>query len=117
MKVFGIRNCDTVKKARKWLDDAGVDYHFHDFKKDGLSPDTLAQWEDSVGWETLVNRRGTTWRKLPEQVRDNIDARSAHDLMLENPSLIKRPVVQSDDGFTVGFSADQWAERFKPSNT
>lgn len=112
MKVFGIRNCDTVRKARKWLDDAGIDYQFHDFKKDGLAPETLAYWEDALGWEALVNRRGTTWRKLPEAVRDNISAHSAHALMLENPSLIKRPVVQGDDGVTLGFSADQWAERF-----
>lgn len=112
MKLFGIRNCDTVKKARKWLDEAGIAYQFHDFKKDGLDPATLEHWENSVGWDLLVNRRGTTWRKLPEPVRDNIDAGSAHDLMLENPSIIKRPVVQSDDGVTVGFSADQWAKRF-----
>jgi len=114
MKLFGIRNCDTVKKARKWLDEAGIDYQFHDFKKDGLDPATLEHWEKTVGWDQLVNRRGTTWRKLPEQVRDNIDPRSAHHLMLENPSLIKRPVVQSDGDVTVGFSADQWAKRFTP---
>lgn len=113
MKIFGIRNCDTVKKARKWLDDAGIDYQFHDFKKDGLSPDTLTQWEKSLGWEALVNRRGTTWRKLPEQVRDNISASTAHELMLDNPSLIKRPVVESSGGVSVGFNADDWASQFK----
>jgi len=112
MKLYGIRNCDTVKKARKWLDEAGMEYQFHDFKKDGLNPDTLKQWEKSVGWESLVNRRGTTWRKLPESVRDSIDAPSAHDLMLENPSLIKRPVVESGEDVLVGFSADHWSERF-----
>jgi arsenate reductase len=112
MKVFGIRDCDTVKKARKWLDENGIDYQFHDFKKDGLSADTLVQWEAAVGWESLVNRRGTTWRKLPEQVRDNIVSQTAHDLMLENPSLIKRPVVESGSDITVGFSADQWAGQF-----
>jgi Spx/MgsR family transcriptional regulator len=112
VKIYGIRNCDTVKKARKWLDEAGVDYQFHDFKKDGLNADTLGRWEQALGWEALVNRRGTTWRKLPEPVRDNIDAQSAHNLMMENPSLIKRPVVESDQGVAVGFSADQWAEQF-----
>ncbi|MDI9245094.1 ArsC family reductase [Marinobacter sp. CHS3-4] len=111
MKLFGIRNCDTVKKARKWLDEAGVDYQFHDFKKDGLDSATLEKWEKSVGWEVLVNRRGTTWRKLPEQVRDNIDAQTAHELMLENNSLIKRPVVEHDKGMLIGFDADQWAQQ------
>lgn len=112
MKVYGIRNCDTVKKARKWLDDAGIDYQFHDFKKDGLNAATLSHWQQAVGWETLVNRRGTTWRKLPEQLRDNIDEGTAHELMLENPSLIKRPVVESgtpsDPKVTVGFNADDF---------
>ena len=109
MKVFGIRNCDTVKKARKWLDDAGIEYQFHDLKKDGLNADTLSQWEKAVDWEALVNRRGTTWRKLPEQVRDNIDAQTAHEIMLENPSIIKRPIVQQGDKVSVGFNADEWA--------
>lgn len=109
MKVFGIHNCDTVKKARKWLDEAGIEYQFHDFKKDGLNADTLTRWENSVGWETLVNRRGTTWRKLPEPVRDNIDAQTAHEIMLKNPSIIKRPVVERGDNISVGFNAAEWA--------
>ena len=113
MKLYGIRNCDTVKKARKWLGDAGIDYEFHDFKKDGLDTDRLSQWEQAAGWEVLLNRRGTTWRKLPDEVRDNIIAQSAHDLMLDNPSIIKRPVVEHGNTVSVGFSADEWAERFK----
>ena len=117
MKLYGIRNCDTVKKARKWLDDAGLDYQFHDFKKDGLTADILQRWEASVGWETLLNRRGTTWRKLPESVRDSISAQSAHDLMLENPSIIKRPVVENGEEVSVGFNADQWAEHFTTSTS
>lgn len=75
MKLYGIKNCDTVKKARKWLDEQGVDYQFHDFKKDGLDDDLLSKWESAVGWESLLNRRGTTWRKLPEEVRDTISAK------------------------------------------
>ncbi|AZR39776.1 ArsC family reductase [Marinobacter salarius] len=113
MKLYGIRNCDTVKKARKWLDDAGIDYEFHDFKKDGLDTARLSQWEQAAGWEVLLNRRGTTWRKLPDEVRDNISAQSAHDLMLDNPSIIKRPVVEHGNTVSVGFNADEWAERFK----
>ncbi|MCH8496973.1 MAG: ArsC family reductase [Marinobacter sp.] len=113
MKLFGIKNCDTVKKARKWLEEAGIDYEFHDFKKDGLSDTQLSQWTDHVGWETLLNRRGTTWRKLPDEVRDNIDAPSAHRIMLEQTSIIKRPVVERAGEVLVGFDAAQWAERFK----
>ena len=109
MKVYGIKNCDTVKKARKWLDENGIDYEFHDFKKDGLSEELLARFEEGAGWETLLNRRGTTWRKLPEEVRDTIGPQSAHQIMLENPSIIKRPVVERDGEITVGFNADQWA--------
>lgn len=109
MKVFGIRNCDTVKKARKWLDEAGINYEFHDFKKNGLASEKLSQWERAVGWEALLNRRGTTWRKLPDQVRDSIDSQSAHQIMLENTSIIKRPVVERGDNVTVGFNAEEWA--------
>ena len=109
MKLYGIKNCDTVKKARKWLDEQGIDYEFHDFKKDALQSDLLFRWEQRVGWETLLNRRGTTWRKLPEDVRDTIDAQSAHEIMLENPSIIKRPVVENGGDVRVGFSADEWS--------
>ena len=108
MKLYGIRNCDTVKKARKWLDEHGLDYEFHDFKKDGLSSEKLSQWEQAVGWETLLNKRGTTWRKLPDEVRDTISAQSAHQIMLENTSIIKRPVVERGDEVSVGFNVDQW---------
>ena len=109
MKLYGIKNCDTVKKSRKWLDEHGVDYQFHDFKKDGLQSELLFRWEQAVGWETLLNRRGTTWRKLPEDVRDTIDAQSAHEIMLANPSIIKRPVVENGDDVRVGFNADEWS--------
>lgn len=113
MKLYGIRNCDTVKKARKWLDDNGIQYEFHDFKKDGLDESLLSRWEQAIGWEDLINRRGTTWRKLPDELRDNISAQTAHDIMLDNPSIIKRPVVESGDSISVGFKADDWEKRFK----
>ncbi|WP_375171208.1 ArsC family reductase [Marinobacter sp.] len=112
MKLYGIRNCDTVKKARKWLEEQGITHDFHDFKKDGLDASQLQRWEQAVGWETLLNRRGTTWRKLPDEVRDTISAQSAHELMLENPSIIKRPVVEHGDNVSVGFKADDWAKQF-----
>lgn len=113
MKLYGIKNCDTVRKARRWLDDNGIAYDFHDFKKDGLDETLLARWEQAVGWEALINKRGTTWRKLPDELRDNLGARTAHQLMLDNPSIIKRPVVESGDNVSVGFSADAWAERYR----
>lgn len=109
MKLYGIKNCDTVKKARKWLDDNDIAYEFHDFKKDGLTSEQLSQWEQAIGWETLINKRGTTWRKLPDELRDTISAQSAHQIMLENTSIIKRPVVERGDEVTVGFNADQWS--------
>lgn len=112
MKIYGIRNCDTVKKARKWLDQQGLDYQFHDLRKDGLDDALLTRWEQALGWETLLNRRGTTWRNLPEEVRANIDAQSAHSIMLEHPSIIKRPVVEHEGTVSVGFKADDWAQRF-----
>lgn len=112
MKIYGIKNCDTVKKARKWLDEQGIAYEFHDFRKDGLDDALLSYWEEAVGWEILINRRGTTWRKLPDEVRDTISAQSAHDIMLENPSIIKRPVVEHEGSVSVGFKADEWAKQF-----
>lgn len=111
MKLYGIKNCDTVKKARKWLDENGVAYTFHDFKKDGLDDTLLTRWEQAIDWDTLLNKRGTTWRKLPDEVRDTISAQTAHQIMLDNPSIIKRPVVEHGDEVSVGFSADEWEKR------
>ena len=112
LTLYGIKNCDTVKKARRWLDQQGLAYQFHDFKKDGLSDELLTRWEQAVGWESLLNRRGTTWRKLPDSVRDTLSPQTAHEVMLENPSIIKRPVMDRDGQISVGFSADDWAARF-----
>ena len=103
--VFGIPNCSTVKKARTWLTEQGVDYAFHDFKKQGIPADLLPSWIAAVGWEKLVNRKGTTWRKLDDATQSAVvDADTASDLMLANPSVVKRPVVVWGDGcVTVGF--------------
>lgn len=106
--LFGIPNCDSVRKARKWLDGHGIQYQFHDFRKDGLSAKQLEHWCQVLGWETLLNRRGTTWRQLPEAERDAIDARRAQVLMLAQPTLIKRPVLKTGDTFEVGFNADRY---------
>lgn len=112
LHVYGIKNCETVKKALAWLDGHGVKYTFHDFKKEALTPALLDGWLKAVGWETLLNRKGTTWRGLPEKVRDAIDAKSARALMLENPSIIKRPVVVKGAAVTVGFDADDFGKRY-----
>jgi Spx/MgsR family transcriptional regulator len=109
--VYGIPNCDTVKKARDWLSAAGLDYQFHDFKKAGVPEDALQAWLAELDWETLVNRKGTTWRKLdPALQAATVDATSAAALMRANPSVIKRPVVRWSDGrLSVGFSPAQFA--------
>lgn len=111
--LFGIPNCDTVKKARLWLTDKGVDFEFHDFKKQGVPAPELPHWLAQVSWDTLVNRKGTTWRQLDETVRAAVvDATSASALMLAHPSVIKRPVVVWQDGqVSVGFSPDAFAAR------
>ncbi len=108
--VFGIPNCDTVKKARAWLSGQGVSYEFHDFKKLGVPANQLPRWIDAVGWEPLLNRKGTTWRKLDDASRAAVlDAASASALMLAHPSVIKRPVVAWPNGeVTVGFDESRW---------
>lgn len=107
--MFGIKNCDTIKKARKWLESEGIDYLFHDYKKDGLSPELLNTWVDDLGWEALINKRGTTWRKLPEDVKESIDQASAIQIMLENTSIIKRPLLVDDaNNKLLGFKADDY---------
>ncbi len=110
--IYGIKNCDTMKKAIKWLNEHGVEYQFHDFKKAGLKEEQLKTWVKQVGWEILVNRRGTTWRKLPETVREGINETKAIQLMLDNLSLVKRPVLVTDNAIHIGFKADEYAEIF-----
>ena len=108
IQLYGIPNCDTVKRARKWLEDKGVAYIFHDYKKEGAAPAKLAAWSDRAGWEALLNRRGTTFRKLDEGDRADIDRDKAIALMETHPSLIKRPVVEYPGGLLVGFQSDDW---------
>ena len=108
VRVYGIPNCDTVKKARGWLDGRGVGYVFHDYKKEGADPAKLAAWVAAKGWETVLNRRGTTFRQLGEADRADIDAAKAVRLMQAHPSTIKRPVVEYPGGLLVGFDAGEW---------
>ena len=112
LKLYGIPHCDTVKKARAWLADQGMPCTFHDFRKAGVPEDRLAVWLAAVGWETLLNRKGNTWRQLDEPARRSVvDAPSAAALMRIQPSVIKRPVVEWPDGrISVGFDAARWAQ-------
>ena len=112
IKIFGIPNCDTMKKARAWLAEQGVEYAFHDYKKAGIDETTLRGWVAKVGWETLLNRRGMMWRKLPQEVRDSITEESAVRLMLDTPSIIKRPVLDTGGALHVGFKPEQYEEIF-----
>ena len=107
--LYGIPNCDTVKKARVWLDRAGIAYAFHDYKKAGADPARLAQWCNALGWETVLNRAGTTFKKLPDADKAGLDQAKAIKLMLAHPSMIKRPVVVHPRGLLVGFKPEQWA--------
>ncbi|HMN93521.1 MAG TPA: arsenate reductase [Hydrogenophaga sp.] len=114
--LYGIPNCDSVKKARTWLDSHGLPHQFHDFKKAGVPPERLPRWIESLGWEVVINRKGTTWRGLDETTKASVtDATSAHALAVSNASLIKRPIVEWDaahgGGVTAGFDAAAWADR------
>ena len=114
--VYGIPNCDTVKKARTWLTDQGYDHVFHDFKKQGLSEKALDHWLNVAGWEKVLNRKGTSWRKLtPEEQASVINSDTARPYLLANPSLIKRPVIEWHQNkvveITIGFQPEQWLAR------
>ena len=108
LEFYGIPNCDTVKKARVWLDAKGIGYAFHDYKKEGADPARLRQWVAAKGWETVLNRRGTTFRQLAEADKADLDAGKAVALMQAHPSTIKRPVVEYPGGLLVGFDPLEW---------
>ena len=108
IKIYGIPNCDTMKKARRCLEANGIEYDFHDYKKLGVSEKNLKNWVKQTGWETILNKRGTTWRKLDDDLKDNIDETAAIQLMLNNPSIIKRPILESGKLLLIGFDEDQY---------
>jgi arsenate reductase (glutaredoxin) len=111
--IYGIKNCDTMKRARAWLDRQGVDYTFHDYKTAGIDRERLERWSKKTGWETLLNRAGTTFRKLPDKDKDGLTEKKAIALMLAQPSMIKRPVVDLGGGqLLVGFSPDSYKTAF-----
>ncbi|HEU4624066.1 MAG TPA: ArsC family reductase [Steroidobacteraceae bacterium] len=104
--IYGIKNCDTMKKARAWLDEHGVGYHFHDYKVAGIDAERLQRWAAKAGWEALLNRSGTTFRKLADEQKADLSERKAIALMVEQPSLIKRPVLELENALLVGFKPD-----------
>ncbi|PHM66647.1 arsenate reductase [Xenorhabdus stockiae] len=119
--LYGIKNCDTVKKARRWLEDQEIPYRFHDYRADGLSPDLLQLFIEQLGWESLLNTRGTTWRKLTDEQKSAINnAEAAKALMLEQPAIIKRPLLASQEentsqktgSYLLGFKAEQYQQFF-----
>jgi len=109
MILYGIPNCDTVKKARTWLGGQGLAYTFHDYKKAGADPAKLAAWCEAAGWEKVLNRAGTTFKKLPDADKADLDAAKAVAVMAANPSCIKRPILEHPGGLLVGFKPDEWA--------
>ena len=106
--LYGIKNCDTIKKARKWLDQNDIDYQFHDYRSDGLDTDLLQQFETQLGWEVLVNKRSTSWRQLSGEQKSNLTRDKALQLLLQHPTLIKRPILVSEDKTLIGFSASSY---------
>ena len=113
--LYGIKNCDSVKKARHWLDSNGVEYEFHDFRIQGLDPKQLDGWLRELGWEALLNRRGTTWRRLPEVLKADMSTAAARKLMLEHPALIKRPLLHAQRvGTLLGFVEAEYRQYFFP---
>ncbi|MGR9169935.1 ArsC family reductase [Rhizobium sp. KDH_Rht_773_N] len=111
--IYGIKNCDTMKKARSWLDSHGVAYAFHDYKAVGIDRAHLERWTDEARWETVLNRAGTTFRSLPDAARENLDREKAIALMLDQPSMIKRPVLEADGKLLIGFKPENYAQTFK----
>ena len=110
--LYGIKNCDTVKKARQWLADNNLEYHFHDFRVDGISASSVTQWLTEMGWDTLVNKRSTTWKQLDAAVREDMNNDSAQVAILAQPTLIKRPLLDTGEACHVGFKADTYATIF-----
>ncbi len=111
--MYGIKNCDTIKKAKKWLEAENIEFTFHDYKKEGVDEALFKSWISELGWEALINRRGTTWRKLPDEQKENMNDTSALAAMLDNPSIIKRPLLIHNGQKTLGFKAEEYTAIYK----
>ena len=108
MIIYGISNCDTVKKAKNWLDQHSIDYQFHDFRKQGLDEATINQWLKTVPWDKILNKRSTSWRNLDASIQQAVNSSNVVSLLVENPTLIKRPVMHVNGTITIGFNADTY---------
>lgn len=113
IEIFGIKNCDTMKKAFRWLDANNIAYTFHDYKKEGLDEATAKAWVDKLGWENVINKRGTTWRKLEEETKNTMDNENAVHIMISQSSIIKRPLLKIDDSIILGFNIDEYTQRLR----
>lgn len=111
--LYGIKNCDTVKKARRWLDEQHIKFQFHDIRADGLTAEVLTRWIQSLGWEIVLNKRGTTWRKLEPSVQQQVNESNIIELLLEHPAMIKRPILDIDGNITIGFKSEHYHRVFK----
>ncbi|WP_432452217.1 MULTISPECIES: ArsC family reductase [unclassified Agarivorans] len=114
--MFGIPNCDTIKKARRWLNEHNLEFTFHDYRKDGLDSQQLQAWAQQLGWQALLNKRGTTFRQLSDQQKANLDEDTALALLEQYPAMIKRPLLQIDQQFTLGFKAELYQQLFFPES-
>ena len=108
--IYGIKNCDTIKKARRFLDDNNIDYHFHDYRVDGVDKKVIAAWVKKHGWETVLNKRGTTWRQLDDATKEKTGADNVADLLVTHPAMIKRPILVNGKSSTVGFSVQSYTD-------
>ncbi|ADZ90414.1 ArsC family reductase [Marinomonas mediterranea] len=111
--IYGIKNCDTMKKAMRWLDNRGTEYTFHDYRKDGLDEALLTAWINTLGWESIVNKRGTTWRKLDDAIKEKMDNQLALTTLIEQPAMIKRPLLITGAGITLGFKEAEYEAIFE----
>jgi Spx/MgsR family transcriptional regulator len=111
LELYGISNCDTVKKAKSWLEKNNKDYQFHDYRKQGLSAELLNLFEAELGWETLLNKRSTSWRQLNEEIKNNISKETALQAMMETPTLIKRPILKIETHYIIGFNAENYQQQ------
>ena len=109
--IYGIKNCDTMKKAFHWLDENHIEYHFHDYKKETIEAATAKAWIEELGWENVINKRGTTWRKLDEETKNKMNNEAAIQTIINQPSMIKRPLMTLNNTVYLGFNADDYAER------
>ncbi|WP_427981578.1 ArsC family reductase [Agarivorans sp.] len=110
--MYGIPNCDTIKKARRWLNEHNIEFQFHDYRKEGVSSQQISQWCEQLGWEALLNKRGTTYRQLSEQQKAGLNQQTAIQLLSEYPAMIKRPLLQINNSLTLGFKADTYQQLF-----